>query len=102
MRVEITEPAEQFLMEIYQFIKTTSSEEKADTIAHKILDHAEALAHFPNRGQIEAHLKSLGKGHRYIIVDKYKIIYLVQEPVIYITDIFDSRQDPGKLSKRNK
>lgn len=40
----------------------------------------------------------LGLGHRYLPVKPfYKIIYLVIQPFIYITDIFDTRQDPQKM-----
>lgn len=39
----------------------------------------------------------MGKEHRRIIEGHYKIIYRVEGQAIYITDIFDSRQDPNKM-----
>jgi len=34
-----------------------------------------------------------------LIESHYKIIYRVTEEFIYITDIFDSRQDPDKMKE---
>ena len=42
-------------------------------------------------------LEHLGLGHRPIIEGHFKIIYKVEGEYIYITDIFDSRQDPDKM-----
>ena len=44
-----------------------------------------------------ADLEDLGLGHRRLIESHYKIIYRVVGEYIYITDIFDSRQDPDKM-----
>jgi plasmid stabilization system protein ParE len=51
----------------------------------------------PYIGQQEEYLEHLGKDHRRLIEGNYKIIYRVQGEDIYITDIFDSRQDPSKM-----
>lgn len=53
-------------------------------------------------GQIEELLKELDGGHRYIVNDNYKIIYKIQIDKLYITDVFDTRQDPDKIKERNK
>jgi hypothetical protein len=56
------------------------------------------LEDYPHLGQEEERLKELDQGHRYLLVDKrYKVIYLIVDPFIYITDIFDTRQDPGNM-----
>jgi mRNA-degrading endonuclease RelE of RelBE toxin-antitoxin system len=36
--------------------------------------------------------------HRRLIVGNYKIIYLIEDDVVYISDIFDTRQDPKKMN----
>lgn len=46
---------------------------------------------------LEECLQHLGKLHRRIIEGNYKIIYRVEGENIYITDIFDSRQNPDKM-----
>lgn len=53
-------------------------------------------------GQEEGLLKSLEQGHRYLMVEKqYKVIYLVKEESIVVTDVFDTRQQPENMLKRN-
>ena len=71
--------------------------EKLLKIRNKILDKADTLATDPYIGQEETYLAHLGLGHRRIIENHYKIIYRVVGDYIYITDIFDSRQDPEKM-----
>ena len=75
-------------------------------VARKITKN---LLHCPNilkrhllSGQEELNLKELMQGHRYLVEYNFKIIYLVRGESIFITDIFDSRQDPKKLRNRNK
>jgi plasmid stabilization system protein ParE len=63
-----------------------------------ILDEAERLKQFPGGGQEEEYLSHLGKGHRRLVQGNYKIIYRIEGEVIYITDIFDTRQDPARMS----
>ena len=46
---------------------------------------------------MEEYLRHLNLGHRRIVTDHYKIIYRIEDQVIYITDIFDTRQNPGKM-----
>jgi plasmid stabilization system protein ParE len=56
------------------------------------------LSQNPELGQEEDYLKELGQGHRYVIVTKlYKLIYLVAAPFIFITDVFDTRQNPNDM-----
>ena len=46
---------------------------------------------------LQEYLEHLGKSHRRIIEGNYKIIYRVEGENIYITDIFDSRQNSDKM-----
>ncbi|HLZ16960.1 MAG TPA: type II toxin-antitoxin system RelE/ParE family toxin [Cyclobacteriaceae bacterium] len=71
--------------------------EKINEIRNRILSKADMLLTTPYLGQQEEYLEHLGKGHRRLIEGNYKIIYRVQGENIYITDIFDSRQDPAKM-----
>lgn len=66
-------------------------------IRDKILDSAEVLLTFPDIGTPEFELEHLGQSHRRIIKDHYKIIYRIDGDTIYVTDIFDTRQDPSKM-----
>jgi hypothetical protein len=47
----------------------------------------------------EENLKDLKQGHRYIIQGNYKIIYRIIGDEIFITDIFDWRQNPTKMKR---
>lgn len=55
------------------------------------------LKDFPEMGPIEDNLKHLNLQHRYLVQGNYKIIYRIKGKVIYVTDIFDTRQDPKKM-----
>ena len=97
MKLVYTEQAIESLMEALEFIAPKVTEEKLLAIRTKILDEAESLLKNPLKGQKEPCLEHLGLGHRRLLENHYKIIYRVDGDFIYITDIFDSRQDPEKM-----
>ncbi|MBK7819228.1 MAG: type II toxin-antitoxin system RelE/ParE family toxin [Sphingobacteriaceae bacterium] len=78
-----------------------ASEKVADKIRKSIFDSTRHLSKQPLIGAIEENLINLKQGHRYLIEGNYKIIYKVLHDNIYITDIFDCRQNPQKMKKRN-
>jgi len=53
-------------------------------------------------GSIETSLTDLKEEHRYVIRGNYKIIYKIQHKNVFITDIFDTRQDPEKIIRSNE
>ena len=97
MKLVYTEQALFSLEESLAFIATKVSNEKLIEIRDRILDKADTLLLHPLKGRKEPSLEHLGLDHRRIIEGHYKIIYRVIEEYIYITDIFDSRQDPDKM-----
>lgn len=101
MQVEITRFARLQLMEIYNYYKLKASERIALQITHKILDSVEELGSLRGIGSIEPNLAHLHGNYKYIVCGNYKIIFRAIEDVVYVTDIFDCRQDPLKISKRN-
>jgi len=102
MKVFWTKSALASLYDIYKYY----NENVSITIACKVRDNifmvASQLEKHAHIGQIEEFLKELEGGHRYIVKDNYKIIYKIQIHKIYITDVFDTRQDPDKIKLRNK
>lgn len=76
---------------------TAGSYDKLMEIRDRFLDKADTLLLDPLKGQMEPYLESIGLEYRRLIVGHYKIVYRVIEENIYITDIFDSRQDPEKM-----
>ncbi|MDX9847914.1 MAG: type II toxin-antitoxin system RelE/ParE family toxin [Tenuifilaceae bacterium] len=97
MKLIYTEQALFSLEEALKFITPKVPHEKLIEIRDEILDGADTLLMHPLQGQEEPLLEHLGLGHRRLVVSHYKIIYRIIEESIYITDIFDSRQDPDKM-----
>jgi len=97
MKLIYTEQALLSLEEALNFIALKVTYEKLIEIRDEILDAADTLLLQPLQGQREPFLEHLGLGHRRLVVSHYKIIYRVAGEYIYITDIFDSRQDPDKM-----
>ena len=102
MKVKFTAWAEKCLVEIQQYYFENAGPDKSDEIINKIIDKAESLIKYPERGKIEEDLKSLNKGHRYLLEYHYKIIYVKEGDTVYITDIFSNWQNPAKKQKRYK
>ncbi|MFO7657414.1 MAG: type II toxin-antitoxin system RelE/ParE family toxin [Bacteroidales bacterium] len=97
MKLIYTEQALFSLEEALNFIAPKISHEKLIEIRDEILDAADTLLLQPLQGREEPYLEHLGLGHRRLVVSHYKIIYRIIEEYIYITDIFDSRQDSDKM-----
>ncbi len=72
--------------------------EKAASIKDQLFNRAESLALNPNKGQLEEYLLHLQENHRRIIEGRFKIIYKIEGESIFITDFFDTRQDPEKMN----
>ena len=99
MKVIYTDQALSSLEEALGFLAHKVSRDKIIEIRDKILDKADTLSEHPLQGQIEPYLEHLKLSHRRIIESHYKIIYRIIDEYIYITDIFDSRQDPDTMKK---
>jgi toxin ParE1/3/4 len=84
-------------VEALKIIKSKVSNEKLRSIRKSIFDKADSLKDNPEMGQVEEYLEHLEEGHRRVIESHYKIIYLIAEDSIIVTDIFDTRQDPDKM-----
>lgn len=97
MKLVYTEQALASLEEALEFVSLNVSPEKMIEIRDRILNKAETLLIQPLEGQKEPFLEHLGLAHRRIMEGHYKIIYRFIGEYIYITDIFDSRQDPYKM-----
>jgi len=97
MKLVYTEQALIGLEETLEFVAKKVSYEKLIEIRNRILDKADTLMKQPLAGRKEPFLEHLGLGHRRLIEGHCKIIYKVVGEYIYITDIFDSRQDPDKM-----
>ena len=88
-----TETAQKDLENIYKFLSEYSIQ-SARNIVKKILNKPKELKiGFVYAGAID----EINSNYRRLIVGNYKILYTVQENIIYIHAIFDCRQNPDKL-----
>jgi plasmid stabilization system protein ParE len=98
MKVRITKPAQRRLRQIDDYYRKKGNRSHVTKLKKDIKKKSELLSQNPELGQEEEYLKELGQGHRYVIVTKlYKLIYLVAAPFIFITDVFDTRQNPNDM-----
>ena len=89
------------LKNIYLYYRMVATDKVADKIRKSIFYSTKPLIKRPLIGAIEENLIDLKQGHRYLVVGNYKIIYRIIHNNIYITDIFDCRQNPQKMKKRH-
>ncbi|GHT56644.1 hypothetical protein FACS189446_8800 [Bacteroidia bacterium] len=90
------------LENVYAFIKR-KSEKAAINIHDSILDEVEFLKSFPQMGPIEQAFTDLPKTYRSLVVkNTYKVVYYVENEIIYIIAIWDCRQNPSKLKSKIK
>jgi len=98
MKIIILDQAVDSLGEIIKFsIEQEIPRNKVENLMTMLLDRSESLSNNPSKGQREEYLEHLGLQHRRIVEGHFKIIYRIQKEIIYVTDFFDSRQDPEKM-----
>lgn len=98
MKLVYTDQALESLKQTLEFISNQGvTKDKVLEIRDLILSRSESLAENPYLGQKEEYLHHLNLEHRRLIVEYCKIIYRVENDVIYVTDVFDTRQDPHHM-----
>ncbi|MBC6995829.1 type II toxin-antitoxin system RelE/ParE family toxin [Neolewinella lacunae] len=98
MKLFFTSNAIRRLTQIEDYERSKGNDKKARQTVKGIRDTAKKLEKYPEIGPVEEQLGDLGQGHRSILFGTlYKIIYLLAQPLIIVTDIFDVRQDPGNM-----
>tara|TARA_R110001592_G_scaffold89458_2_gene263112 strand:+ start:568 stop:867 length:300 start_codon:yes stop_codon:yes gene_type:complete len=97
MKIKFTEQSLISLQESLDFISQEISLEKLIKIKNQLLDATDILIAHPKLGKKEAYLEHLNLEHRSIIEGHYKVVYRIEKKIIYITDIFDTRQNPKKM-----
>ena len=95
--------AERRIDEIFEYYKIEASSGIAKKLISNIINTTAILTESPHVGQIEELLLERSEKYRYLLYEKYKIIYSVDMNTMFvkIVDIFDTRQNPVKI-KRNK
>ena len=99
MRLVFTEQAQQSMNNSFLFLMKEQGlpAEKIEEFRERIKLSVRQLLKNPYLGQQEIRLAHLQKNHRRLIESNFKIIYFIEQETVYITDIFDTRQDPTKM-----
>lgn len=103
MKVELTERGQHSFQEVLVFL--LEEQEVAPEIVlrteKEIRQETSKLSDSPNIGQPETDLSQRwGREYRsFLVKRRYRLVYFVDrsEGVIYITDVFDTPQDPLKM-----
>jgi len=97
MNIIWTKSAKSDLRTIFDYYKYNASHVVANKIKETCLDRVEILYQNPEAGPIDEILKVLNEQHRYLVEGNYKIIYKIVSETIFITGVFDTRQEPQKI-----
>lgn len=101
MKVLWLELAEEDIESIYQFYAKDKSIKAANKIYNDILNAADTLSDFPQMAPIEPELSDFDEEYRSLVVYKhFKIIYFFENDFIFISAVWDSRQNPQTNVKK--
>ena len=97
--VRILDPAQGELEEIAQLYLSLSGVQSARKITDKIYDALEQLTGFPLSGPSMRETELRNLGYRFLVAEKYIIIYRLIGDTIDVYHIFDRRSDYPTLSR---
>ena len=93
--------AEEDLYELYYYIASYDSSEKAEKVLTKIEEACKSLSKFPLRGRVPPELERIGVlENRQLISNPYRMIYEINESAVYIHCILDSRRNLSELLEK--
>ena len=92
-KVILSEDAENDLFDIYYYVATEDSFEKADKLRDKLLAAVSTLSKFPLRGHKVREIFDTDPILLEIIKDKYRIIYEIEEKIVVVHAILDGRRN---------
>jgi len=81
---------------IFDFV-TEQSPKSAKQIIQDILSRTRQLRTFPQSGTLHEIEKTTDREYRYLINGHYKIIYSIDNEVLYLETVIDTRQNPDSL-----
>jgi plasmid stabilization system protein ParE len=97
VRIIITAPAWESYARSLRFLAGYMTDRELARWDERLWSRIADLKKFPRGGQLEPYLQHLGEGHRRLVVAHFKVIYRIEGRTVFITDIFDARQDPRKM-----
>ena len=101
LRIKWTDFSKKELKNIFEYYKEKAGVSVAKKLVSGIAKETLKLKKHPEIGQEEDLLKNDPREFRYLVYKNYKIIYLVtlEKNIIEIFDVFDTRQNPVKMSR---
>lgn len=97
-QVFILSDAEDDLYEIYRYVATYDSIEKAEKLFNKLEETCYTLTKLPTRGHLPPELERIGIfDYKEIHCKPYRIIYQIIESSVYIHCVLDGRRDLQEL-----
>lgn len=102
MRVEWTSLAKEQVTRILDYCVLYCASGVAGRLAEKFNRNTFLLEQNPYLGSVEQLLHHKKKEYRCLIEGYYKMIYYIENDIVYIAALWDCRQEPCKLTKRIK
>lgn len=104
MRIVWDNDAKVYLKEVLAYCNDTFGQHVAQQFLDRLATLEQQLTTNPERGFPEALLANRGCTYRSIVVQKhFKLVYrIMEEETIHIVDLWDTRREPKKLTKRIK
>jgi toxin ParE1/3/4 len=79
-------------------LEITINIDKAEEITTKLYRRVDDLLDFPEMGTIAYDRYEMKSKYRYLVEKPYKILYSVENDIVYIETVYDTRQDPMRES----
>ena len=99
--VRISAAAEQDLRDIVAFCQRQGAAAAATRVLDGLLGAVATLEAHPTRGAVPPELADVGPGpYRQLRFERYRLVYRVSEPVVFVLLIVDSRRDVRPLLER--
>ena len=99
--VLLLEEAVKDIEAIYRYIRKSGNKKAAKDMVINIRKACDSLSENPERGHIPDELSQIGLfEYRQIIVKKYRIIYQLAKPNIYIFGIIHGNRNIGEVLKQ--
>jgi toxin ParE1/3/4 len=99
--VLLLEAAVKDIEAIYRYIRKSGNKQAAKEMVINIREACDSLSENPERGHIPEELSQIGQfEYRQIIVRKYRIIYQIAKPSIFVFGIIHGNRNIGELLRQ--
>ena len=99
IKVFWTDTALNNLEDIFEYHKFKASVDIARRLVKRIVESTIRIQNSPKIGKVEELLRDRKFEYRFIVIGNYKIIYWIEDNLIKIAAIFDTRQNLEKINK---